>query len=38
MSEGKTHPGDAAELRRRAEEIDRGEAVQAPDNLKGLSP
>ena len=38
MSEGKTHPGDAAELRRRAEEIDRGEAVQAPDNLQGLSP
>src|ERR1035441_10080663 len=30
MSEGKTHPGDAAELRRRAEEIDRGEAVQVP--------
>src|ERR1035441_3579790 len=38
MSEGKTHPGDAAELRRRAEEIDRGEAVQVPDNLQGLSP
>ena len=38
MSDGKTHPGDAAELRRRAEEIDRGEAVQVPDNLQGLSP
>src|ERR1035437_700849 len=38
MSEKETHPGDAAELRRRAEEMDRGEAALAPENLDGLSP
>src|SRR5450759_2656750 len=38
MSEKETHPGDAAELRRRAEEMDRGEAALAPENLEGLSP
>src|ERR1035437_6242236 len=38
MSEKETHPGDAAELRRRAEKMDRGEAALAPENLDGLSP
>jgi PAS domain-containing protein len=32
------HSSDAAELRRRAEEMDRGEAAQWPENLEGLSP
>src|ERR1035437_3540256 len=38
MSEKETDPGDAAELRRRAEKMDRGEAALAPENLDGLSP
>ncbi|MCX6629474.1 MAG: PAS domain S-box protein [Candidatus Solibacter sp.] len=38
MSDKVTHSGDAAELRRRAEEIYRGAAAQGPDNLDGLSP
>src|ERR1039458_7121696 len=38
MSEMEAHSSDAAELRRRAEEMDRGEAAQWPENLAGLSP
>ena len=38
MSEMEAHSSDAAELRRRAEEMDRGEAAQWPENLEGLSP
>ena len=38
MTRKDDRPGDAAELRRRAEEMDRGRAAQAPDNLEALSP
>jgi hypothetical protein len=38
MSETETYPGDAAELRRRAEKLARGKTAQALDNLEALSP
>jgi PAS domain S-box-containing protein len=38
MSDRKDRSGDAAELRRRAEEANRGETSQVPENLEGLSP
>jgi PAS domain S-box-containing protein len=38
MSERESYPGDAAELRRRAEKLARGKTAQALDNLEALSP
>ena len=38
MASQNNRPGDAAELRRRAEEMARGKAAQAPEDLEALSP
>jgi PAS domain S-box-containing protein len=38
MASQNNRPDDAAELRRRAEEMARGKAAQAPENLAPLSP
>ena len=38
MKNKDNRPGDAAELRKRAEEIARGKAAQPPENIETLSP